>query len=91
MAFSAGGSIGVSNFASIAASTFDRYLLLGSGGSIVNGSAADTKASIIGGSSGTSGSGIFVSAGAATVTNLATIGGGGSGAGEKSYLPSRCS
>ena len=47
---------------------------------IANGSAADTKASIIGGA-GTSGSGIFVSAGAATVTNLATITGGGSGIG----------
>ncbi len=76
---SASGSIGVTNFASIAASTFDG-IFLGSGGSIVNGSAADTKASIIGGS-GTSGSGIFVSAGAATVTNLATISGGGSGIG----------
>jgi hypothetical protein len=73
----ASGSIGVSNFASITASIFDG-IFLGSGGSIANGSAADTKALIAGGS-GTSGSGIFVSAGVATVTNLATISGGGTG------------
>ena len=73
----ASGSIGVANFASIKASIFDG-IFLGSGGSITNGSAADTKAAIIGGG-GTSGSGIFVSAGAATVTNLATISSGGEG------------
>ena len=73
----ANGSIGVTNFASITANTFDG-INLGSGGSIANGSAADTKASIIGGA-GTSGSGIFVGAGAATVTNFATISSGGDG------------
>ena len=55
----ASGSIGVSNFATIAAST-SSSVYLASGSSIVNGSSADTIASIIG--DGTNGTGIFVDA-----------------------------
>ena len=72
---SANGSIGVANFASIAATV--NGVFLGSGGSIVNGSAADTKASIIG-----VGNGIFVNSGTAHISNfgtIATIGTGGVG------------
>jgi hypothetical protein len=51
---------------------------LGEGGKIVNGSAASTKASILGGS-GTGGTGVWVGSGSASVVNFAKITGGGTG------------
>ena len=51
---------------------------LGEGGKIVNGSAASTKASILGGS-GTGGTGVWVGSGSASVANFAKISGGGTG------------
>lgn len=48
------------------------------GGSVNNGSAVDTKASIIGGT-GTVGTGIFVNLGTAVINNFGTISGGGGG------------
>ena len=50
-------------------------IYLGVGGSIVNGSAASTKASIIGGS-GTTGNAVFVLSGSASIVNFGKIGGG---------------
>jgi hypothetical protein len=74
-----GTHVVISNFATIGSSVLGvSGIFLGQGGSITNGSAADTKASIIGGS-GTVGSGIFVNSGTALVGNFGTISGGGSG------------
>jgi hypothetical protein len=74
-----GTHVVISNFATIGSSVLGvSGIFLGQGGSVANGSAADTKASIIGGS-GTVGSGIFVNSGTALVGNFGAISGGGSG------------
>jgi hypothetical protein len=74
-----GTHVTISNFATIGSSVLGvSGIFLGQGGSVTNGSTADTKASIIGGS-GTVGSGLFVNSGTALVGNFGTISGGGSG------------
>jgi hypothetical protein len=73
----ANAAVTVSNFATIKATT-DFGILLQQGGSITNGSAADTTAAILA-LNVASGRGVYVSAGAATISNFGLIRGGVAG------------
>lgn len=70
-----GSQVAISNFATIGSSAVGASgIFLGQGGTVTNGSAADTKAAIIAGS-GTAASGIFISSGTAAISNFGTVSG----------------
>jgi hypothetical protein len=73
----ANAPITAKNFGRITSGTFSA-ISLNDGGNVINGSTANTTASLIG-AAGTSGSGIFVSAGPLSATNYGTIAGGSAG------------